>query len=188
MHATRCVPVSRTILAMLITTDLYQFEPLTGQGGNSAIETAASLANHLTAALHKSISQTLSEEETSSVFEKVQQQREGRVWGLVKASHARQRLECLETPTLRFIVRYVFPYIPKPAMMNRWIQTYCPAVSLRMLPMPSRPRKIPFHDENLESHAPLGFGKYAVFIALACVAFQVLLNANMILPYSMNKE
>ena len=172
-------------------TDLYQFEPLTGQGGNSAIETAASFTNHLMAALDKCSPQTLSQEEISSVFNKTQQQREGRVGSLIRAAHSRQRLECLETAKLRFIALYVFPYMPQSSLMKRWIKTYCPAVSLRMFPQPpNRPRTVPFYDEvdeNVKPRASLGFGTYAVFVAVACVAFRALFNTNMTLPFSLTK-
>lgn len=46
-------PVPRPGLTVLITTGLYQFEPLTGQGGNLALETAAALTNSLMTALDK---------------------------------------------------------------------------------------------------------------------------------------
>jgi len=160
--------------------NIIQFEPITGQGGNNAIETAASLINHLKSALHASSSRPLSLEEISIVFEKVQQQRYDRVWGLVKASHRRQRLECMETPTLKFIAKYIFPLIPKQVMTYQWIQTYCPAVSLNMLPHSNRPRKIPYHDELLRvpiSRGWLGLAVYAAYIALAWIAFRLLFVA-----------
>lgn len=159
---------------------MIQFEPISGQGGNNAIETAASLTNYLTSALNANTSRPLSTEEISSVFEKVQQQRHGRVWDLVKASHARQRLECMETPTLKFIAKYVLPYIPKHILKAQWIQTYCPAVSLNMLPQPDRPRKIPYHDELLRapvSRGWMGLMMYVAYISLAWIAFQLLFVA-----------
>ncbi|KAB8268882.1 hypothetical protein BDV30DRAFT_230298 [Aspergillus minisclerotigenes] len=54
--------------------------PLTGQGGNSAIETAAALTNHLMAALRSNPCQSLSTVDISSVFEKIQRQREERTY------------------------------------------------------------------------------------------------------------
>ncbi|KAL1873344.1 hypothetical protein Plec18167_006394 [Paecilomyces lecythidis] len=83
----------------------HKLEPLTGQGGNTAIETAASLANHLVAALGRDPDRGLSTEDISNVFANVQQQREGRAWELVKAAHARQSLECMETPFLKFVAK-----------------------------------------------------------------------------------
>ncbi|KAE8377206.1 hypothetical protein BDV26DRAFT_305041 [Aspergillus bertholletiae] len=70
----------------------HKFEPLTGQGGNSAIETAAALTNHLMDALGSNLCQSLSTVDISLAFEK--------------------RPECLETPLLKLIARYATPYYP----------------------------------------------------------------------------
>lgn len=124
---------------------------------------------------------SLSTDDISSVFENVQKQRQDRVWDLIEAAHMRQRLECMETPTLKFIVRYVFPYMPKKMVMHRWIHTYCPAVSLNMLPQPNRPRKIPFHDELPSPSATsesIGIVIYGGGTALACVAVRQLFDAG----------
>ncbi|KAB8072140.1 hypothetical protein BDV29DRAFT_196997 [Aspergillus leporis] len=75
---------------MTIGDSCHKFEPLTGEGGNSAIETAAALMNHLMAALMRARSHSLSTADVSSVFGKVQGQREEHVWSLVKTSHTRQ--------------------------------------------------------------------------------------------------
>ena len=152
-------------------TNHTQFEPLTGQGGNSAIETSAALANHLVAAINLHPSFELSTEEISSVFAKTQAQREDRAWTLVRDSHSRQRLECLETLIHRFIAKKVMPYIPQFLFLTRWISTYSPAVSLNMLPMPHKPHEILYYDELL--HAPSSRGRiaYLVYILFAIMAF-----------------
>ncbi|KAJ5356786.1 Monooxygenase FAD-binding [Penicillium concentricum] len=155
---------------MTIGDASHKFEPLTGQGGNNAMETAASLTNHLVAALKHSQSGTLSTAEISKIFESVQQQREGRAWGLVKASHVRQRLECMETPLLKFMVRYVVPHFSKSMILSKWIDTYSPAVSLDMLPLPHRPREIPYFDERFRTPSSRGVVSillYAVYFFLA---------------------
>lgn len=115
------------------------------------------------------------------MFASVQQQREGRAWELVKAAHARQSLECMETPFLKFIAKYVIPYFPKEMLMDRWIQTYSPAVSLDMLPQPNRKHTIPYHDQLLRPPKPRGlFGiiLYIAYLFLAFTAFQFLLLAG----------
>lgn len=87
----------------------------------------------------------------------------------------------METPALKFIAKYIFPHIPKQVVMDRWIRTYCPAVSLYMLPQPDRPRKIPFHDELLRtpvSRGLLGPALYAGYIILAWLAFRLLFVAG----------
>ncbi|GIC87473.1 FAD-dependent oxidoreductase [Aspergillus udagawae] len=159
----------------------HKFEPLTGQGGNSAIETAAALANHLVSFLRTHPMKHLSTDDITFIFEQTQSQRENRVWDLVRASHARQRLECMETPFLKFAARVIVPYIPKWALLPRWIQTYSPAVSLNMLPIPRKPREIPYYDELLKppsSRGPIGFTLYAVFATMAFTAFKLLLTAG----------
>ncbi|KAJ5995781.1 hypothetical protein N7481_002758 [Penicillium waksmanii] len=159
----------------------HKFEPLTGQGGNNAIETAASLANHLVASLKKSDSGNLSTTEIASIFEKTQRQREDRTWSLVKQSHARQRMECMETSVLKFVARYVIPYVPKSVLTDRWVDTYASGVSLNMLPAPERDHTIPFYDELLRApsaRGPFGYLLYIVFAAFAVVAFQLLFAAG----------
>ncbi|KAI2723169.1 hypothetical protein DTO039G3_1544 [Penicillium roqueforti] len=155
---------------MTIGDASHKFEPLTGQGGNNAMETAASLTNHLVAALKNSQSGTLSSAEISKIFEGVQQQREKRAWGLIKVSHARQRLECLETPFLKFIARYVVPRFSKSTVLSKWIDTYSPAVSLDMLPLPHRPREIAYFDERSRTPSSRGVVSillYAAYFLLA---------------------
>ena len=115
------------------------------------------------------------------IFEQTQSQREERAWGLVKASHARQRLECMETPLLKFAAKMIFPYIPKSVLLTRWIQTYSPAVSLNMLPTPKRPRAIPYYDElrrSPSSRGSIGFVLYVTFAMIAFFAFRLLFVAG----------
>ncbi|KAB8200496.1 hypothetical protein BDV34DRAFT_232212 [Aspergillus parasiticus] len=166
---------------MTIGDSCHKFEPLTGQGGNSAIETAAALTNHLTAALRSNPCQSLSTVDISSAFEKVQRQREERTWSLVRAAHARQRLECLETPLLKLIARFVTPYYPLQLITENWIATYSAAVSLDMIPIPRRPREIPFYDELFRVPATRGITGlllYVGYFLIAFIAFRLLFVAT----------
>ncbi|KAJ5328481.1 hypothetical protein N7452_008871 [Penicillium brevicompactum] len=166
---------------MTIGDASHKFEPLTGQGGNNAIETSACLTNHLVAALRNCKTGTLSTEEISTVFKKVQEQREGRVSKLVKASHARQRLECMETPFLKFLVQYVIPYAPRYIPINRAIDGYSAALSLDMLPMPHTPRDVAYFDERFRAPLPraiAGVIIYAAFFFLAWMGNRQLWTAG----------
>ncbi|KAJ5841870.1 hypothetical protein N7534_011700 [Penicillium rubens] len=156
---------------MTIGDASHKFEPLTGQGGNNAMETAASLTNHLVAALRNCQSGTLSSADITKVFENVQQQREKRAWGLVKASHARQRLDCLETPFMKFMARYVLPRFPKSVVLSKWIDTYSPAVSLDMLPLPHRPREIAYFDERFRVPSSRGVVTILLYVAYFLLAW-----------------
>lgn len=132
---------------MTIGDSCHKFEPLSGQGGNNAIETAASLTNFLVDALRGARPGHLSDQEVKDVFESVQRLRSPRVSRLVKESHRRQRLEAMETPLLRAVATYLVPWIGRSTVFNRWIQAYCSAVSLHTPPIPERPRQIPYDDE-----------------------------------------
>jgi hypothetical protein len=156
---------------------------LTGQGGNNAIETAASLTNHLVSALQNCKTKTLSTVEISNIFKNVQEQREERVSGLIQAAHSRQRLECMETPLLKFSAKFVLPYIPKHMLLNKWIQVYSPAVSLKTLPMPRKPRDVAYFDERFRqpsSRGVLGVILYAAFFLLAWMGHRQLWTAGKI--------
>jgi hypothetical protein len=147
------------------------------------METAASLTNHLVSALRNSKTGSLSTSEISNVFKNVQEQREERVSELVKAAHARQRLECMETPLLKFIAKFALPFFPKHVLLNRWIQTYSPAVSLNMLPMPRTPRDVAYFDERFRAPSSRGvFGLilYAAFFFLAWMGHRQLWTAGKI--------
>lgn len=171
MPVIRCVTILPFSLQNAWLTVL-QLEPVTGQGGNSAIETSAALVNHLVAALNKNRLKPLSTEHLSSIFEKVQQQRQSRVTRLVESAHTSQRIGALDTSAIKFAVRYIVPYLPTSVLENSWVSAYCPAVSLKMLPPSTRPRKIPYHDERpqtLKSSKPTGLAIYTGSISIGSI-------------------
>jgi hypothetical protein len=154
---------------------------LTGQGGNSTIETAAALTNNLVTALQGSPGRRLSVEEISQLFANVQREREDRVSSLVKDAHARQRVECMDSPLLKLAVKYLVPYYPEWLVMYRWTHTFSPAPALKMLPLPNKKHVVPFYDELLRfptAREPLGGALYVVYLLLAFTAFRLLLLAG----------
>ncbi|KAJ5295636.1 hypothetical protein N7508_010457 [Penicillium antarcticum] len=166
---------------MTIGDASHKFEPLTGQGGNNAIETAASLTNHLVAALKRCKSGTLSTAKISQVFENVQEQRQDRVWELVKASHARQRMECMETPLLKLIGKYLIPNLPRYKVVDKWTQIYSPSVSLNMIPQPDKEWEIAYFDERFRTPSPRGFAGillYTAYVSLAWLGHRQLRTAG----------
>ncbi|KAJ6007764.1 hypothetical protein N7540_011740 [Penicillium herquei] len=159
----------------------HKIEPLTGQGGNSAIETAAALTNNIVAAMKLCPLQGLSTEDITSILEKTQSQREERMQSLLLGAHKRQRLECMESPLLKFIAKFVFPFIPEKTVLSAWVLTYAPATSLNMLPIPNKPRQIPYYDELVRtpsSRGKIGYLFYTAFVAMACIAYKMLFVAG----------
>jgi len=105
-----------------------------------------------------------------SVFEKTQKQREDRTWGLVKQSHNRQRLECMETSFLKLIAKWILPYIPKSVLVDRWVDTYSAAASLKMIPTPERGNTIPYFDQLIRPPTSRGNISYLLYVAFAVLA------------------
>jgi hypothetical protein len=123
-----------------------QFVPITGQGGNSAIETAAALTNNLVQLLHQSPTRP-SLSEISRVFETVQTLRMPRVQKLIKQAHQRQQREALAGPEIKTILADRVSRITLDTVYRDWSGMYSPGVSLDMLDVPVRPRTVPFDDE-----------------------------------------
>lgn len=139
--------VSPRCFSLLNITDLiYQFEPISGQGGNSAIESAAVLVNNLTRAL-EAHPEGLSDADCEEIFSQTQQQRSPRAWDLVKAANDQQKLEALETPFLEVFAKYVAKHLSVHSRMARWTQSAEGGHSLNMFSTPKRNAYVPFKDQ-----------------------------------------
>lgn len=118
------------------------------QGGAQAIESAAELANNLISALSNSTNNDpLSIEEVENMFERFQTVRHPRVQAMMELSHKRQLMDAMETPEMEDLVLNKLPKMLPDMLVQRWDETFLPAASLRMLPIPKRPKISPFHDE-----------------------------------------
>jgi hypothetical protein len=127
-------------------TILRKFEPITGQGGNNAIETAAALVNHLTELLHDK-SDELSDQDIDAMFCRVQKSRHERASWLVKEAHKRQQADALETLPLH-LKSTVLPHIlDSEAAFSLASAHMIGASKINSLPVPSRYHSIPFEDE-----------------------------------------
>ena len=129
---------------MLMMT--HQFEPITGQGGNSAIETAASLVNHLTELL-QSKGDNPDDQDIDAMFCKVQESRYRRASWLVSEAHARQQADALETLSLRFESTVLPRFLDSEAVFNIASSKFIGAPRIKSLPVPSRYHSIPYEDE-----------------------------------------
>lgn len=123
--------------------------PIIGQGGSQAVESAAALTNSLMEVLSQpSYLGAPSMTELHSIFQKVQDLRAPRLSQMMEMAHLRQKMDAMETPELRDTILNKFPKALPGAVLQRWDATFLPAVSLRMLDVPARPRTLLFHDER----------------------------------------
>lgn len=167
---------------MTIGDAAHKFEPISGQGGNSAIETAAVLVSNLATMLKsKAHPSHITTADIDVVFAKTQAMREKRAQALVNASHEEQRFAAMETTALAFVGRYVLPTMSIDEKMNAWTRNIEGGHKLDILDVPKRPRAIPFLDELASS--PLT-PSYTPKIAVAACLYALLYVAQQALVIS----
>lgn len=159
-----------------------QFEPISGQGGNSAIETAAVLVSNLATMLKsKTHPMHVSTADIDGVFAKTQATRETRAQALVKASHEEQRFAAMETTLLALFGRYVTPIISIDERLQPWTTNIEGAHKIDVLDVPKRPRAIPYFDELA---SPPLTPSYTPKIAVAACLYALLYAAQQSLVIS----
>ncbi|KZL67421.1 fad binding domain-containing protein [Colletotrichum incanum] len=131
---------------MTIGDAAHKFEPIAGQGGNSAIETAAVLVNNLVAML-KAHPSSITTDHIQDVFRETQKKREPRVWDLVRASHNEQRFAAMENSLLEFVGRYMAPKMSIDDKEGPWSTNIEGGHKLDFLDVPKRAHATPYFDE-----------------------------------------
>lgn len=121
--------------------------PVIAQGGNQALESVAAMTNSLLAVLSQPTTGRMSTGEIRSMFEEVQELRAKRVTKIVDMGRQRQQMDAMETPELGEFMLTKFPSLLPGAIIDRWDQTFSPAVSLRSPAAPPRPKQVLFEDE-----------------------------------------
>ncbi|GME33552.1 FAD binding domain containing protein [Neofusicoccum parvum] len=132
----------------LVGDSVHKVNPISGQGGNGAIETAASLATeifNMLKAQPENASPT--DADITAAFQRVQDTRRDRMVEIVKAGHQQSAVSALETPLYEFLARNVMPRMGLEGPLSMFANSVIPAERLPMLPMPSRPHSEPYLDE-----------------------------------------
>ncbi|KAJ3952413.1 hypothetical protein N0V92_011160 [Colletotrichum tropicale] len=153
---------------MTIGDAAHKFEPIAGQGGNSAIETAAVLVSNLATMLKsKTRPSDITSADINAVFTKTQATREARTQALVKASHEEQRFAAMESPLLEVVGNHVAPILSLDEKWDQWSQNIEGGHKLEIMDAPKRPHAVPFHDELASTPlAPSYIPKITVAAAL----------------------
>ncbi|GKT61946.1 FAD binding domain-containing protein [Colletotrichum tofieldiae] len=131
---------------MTIGDAAHKLEPIAGQGGNSAIETAAVLVDNL-AKLLKAHPSAITTAEIDAAFSQTQEKREPRVSQLVRASHEDQRFAALENPMSDFLARYIIPSGAIDVKLHRSSTRIEGGNKLDIIDVPKRKHFIPYNDE-----------------------------------------
>ncbi|KAL4891704.1 hypothetical protein BDV59DRAFT_208887 [Aspergillus ambiguus] len=153
----------------------HKMTPNLGQGGNSAIESAASLANSLATLAHGSTETKIGVQDIHRCLQAWQKPRQRRVDLIWLSAYELTRIEALEGLKQKLIGLYLLPYLST-YLVDKMSDTIVGAAKLDCLPLPPKSLEcsIPYRDEsdNLPeyedrvwkralSSAPL-FGCYAV--------------------------
>ncbi|KAK2686277.1 hypothetical protein QWA68_014854 [Fusarium oxysporum] len=150
----------------------HKFEPLTGHGGNSAIETAASLVNHLTTDKCSNWSNI----EIEAAFAAVQKERFDRVQWLVDDAHEIQQIQAMANPFLAIIGPPRIRLLSEITFLGG--SKLVGATRINGIPLPPREHTVPFDDELPArplswTWLPIGVGAVSQ-VALFRLASQIL--------------
>ncbi|KAF3760406.1 FAD/NAD(P)-binding domain-containing protein, partial [Cryphonectria parasitica EP155] len=121
-------------------------DPISGHGGNSAIETAGVLVSNLVRLLEQSPA-GLTKAQIHEVFSRTQSQRQPRVQELMCESHARQSLASMEGRFAEHITPRLVPIAGMEQLLDAPATCFAGAHRADFLPMPKREYYIPFVDE-----------------------------------------
>lgn len=118
---------------------------MTSQGGTSAIESAADLANQLKGLA--SGSGAITDEKLQAAFAQLQENQRPKAEVRLDGGRTLARLECLENALFKFLMLHVIGKLPAESVLSFIADTCSTSVCLKYLPAPSRQGLVPFEDE-----------------------------------------
>ncbi|KAJ0310237.1 hypothetical protein Brms1b_008831 [Colletotrichum noveboracense] len=124
----------------------HKVDPVTGQGGNGAIESGALLVNALLRKFDLS-PDGLSEKQVEDVLAEVHAIRFERAQDVVQQGYWLQNAFTQRSTMGKLIARYFMPALGSFGVLYRGVEFCSPATSLHRLRIPRRPRAVPFEDE-----------------------------------------
>ncbi|CAG8237917.1 unnamed protein product [Penicillium salamii] len=137
------VPLEQGVLStcfykriVLVGDSWHKINPITGQGGNTAISGAAYLTDGLMDLLEREKRPTRASIE--KLFSDYQQNRGLISKTLSENAHIMQRIEALETPFLKFFQLNVMRFLPLKFFRKRLLTSFNSGLLLKRLPPPSR--------------------------------------------------
>ncbi|CAH0047714.1 unnamed protein product [Clonostachys solani] len=124
----------------------HKVDPVTGQGGNGAIESGALLVNALLRKLDTNLN-CLNEKQVEDVFAEIHAGRFKRAQDVVQQGYWLQNAFTQRSAMGKLIARYFMPALGSFGVLYRGVEFCSPATSLHRLETPRRPRAVPFEDE-----------------------------------------
>lgn len=135
---------------LVIGDAAHKFNPIGGQGGNSAIEDAAVLTNHLydLISAEKRNATNLTDTNIQEAFTSIESQRVDRVTSLVKVSHDLNSIQAKDKFVSRFIATQIIPRAGTEEVFSILGNPPLGAARLKMFEVPERPHCDMWYDER----------------------------------------
>ena len=151
-----------------------KFNAMGTQGGNSAIEDAAVLANQLQKLLDGDNKTTnFTDAAVAQAFEETQRLRFDRATKFLKSSHQLQSVQAQDTLISRFIAKVVLPLSSSDSAIEMLCSGARGAAKIEALPVPNRPHSQLWDDEKPSKPmvtSCVGYAASVVVAVLACLA------------------
>ncbi|CAI4212079.1 unnamed protein product [Parascedosporium putredinis] len=133
---------------LVIGDAVHKPNPIGGMGGNGAIESAAEFVNALIDRRRTSALETLTTQDLAAIGKQVQDCRHERAKFINAISHDMQALFAFENPMLSNLVWYgITPLTGEELALELMVDRIVGASRLRYVPIPNRPRRIPYDHE-----------------------------------------
>ncbi|KAK1985380.1 hypothetical protein LZ30DRAFT_584207 [Colletotrichum cereale] len=126
----------------------HKFNPLIGQGGNSCIESCASLVNALREKSLVGGASSWALRDLAEAFAAVEQQRIGRLEDMVEKCQEAMRASALDTLKGRLLFKYIMPLMPTSVWLNYYSEQISGGLSLKGLGPLSLAHDWPYVDEK----------------------------------------
>ncbi|KAG2184100.1 hypothetical protein INT44_009115 [Umbelopsis vinacea] len=125
----------------------HKMTPNMGQGGNSAIESAAILSNCLKSALDKN-SQQLNSKQIDECLSLYQSERRKRIKSVYTRAGDATRMEAMDSMTKVIMARYIIPSLGEKLILKLVGDLLKDAPSLDFVDKPTRAHLVPYADEK----------------------------------------